>query len=85
MPRHKKGTVVRAFTKEELGAEKWSVNGADEFIEPHGYIWIVQRFIPLGHGDNEHHHDAYECRSIADGHVEQLFPQEITTRPKKED
>ena len=79
MPRHKKGTVVRAYTKEELGEDLWTKNSSDEFVVPNGYLYIIERFIPTSHYDNEHDADAYECRSIATGELIQLFPHEITT------
>lgn len=85
MPRHKKGTLVRAYTKEEIGEDEWVRNSAEGIIEPNGYLWVVQRFVPYGHKENEHSADAYECRSVATGVVEQLFPIEITTRPTKGD
>lgn len=84
MPRHKKGTLVRAYTKEELGEEEWHKNSGDDFIAPNGYLWIVQRWIPVEHRDNEHDRDAYECKSVATGELVQLFPEEITTRMRKE-
>jgi hypothetical protein len=84
MARHKAGTLVRAYTKEEIGDERWELNSADEFITPNGYIWIVQRFIPVRSPYNEHRRDAYECRAVATGVVTQLFPDEITTRVAKE-
>lgn len=84
MPRHKKGTLVRAYTKEELGEDQWEKNCAEEFIAPNGYLWVVQRWIPVYHYDNEHDANAYECKSLATGVVEQLFPNEITTKKPKE-
>jgi len=84
MPRHKKGTIVRAYTEEELGAEEWDANDGGKHIHPHGYIWIVQRWIPVTHPENEYNYDAYECRSVATGAVKQLFPKEITTKLHKE-
>ena len=84
MPRHKKGTLVRAHTKEEMGAEEWARNSGDDFIAPNGYLWIVQRWIPVKHSANEHDRDAYECKSLATGALVQLFPEEITTRMRKE-
>lgn len=82
MPRHKSGTIVRAKTKEEMGEHDWEKNSADEFIAPNGYVYIVQRFIPITHDDNEHNADAYECKSVQTGELIQLFPSEITTRPR---
>lgn len=83
MPRHKKGTLVRAYTKEEIGEDQWVRNSAEGIIKPNGYLWVVQRFIPRTYWENEHNADAYECRSVATGAIEQLFPSEITTRPMK--
>ena len=80
MPRHKRGTVVRAFTKEEIGECEWEKNSADEFIAPNGYLYIVEKFLHASHLENEHNQDAYLCRSIATGERIQLFPDEITTR-----
>jgi hypothetical protein len=83
MPRHKKGTLVRAYTKEELGEEKWDFHSADEYIVPNGYLWVVQRFIPAEYDENEFGANTYECKSLATGAVLQLFPEEITTRKER--
>jgi hypothetical protein len=68
---------------EEIGEEHWKLNVAYEFIEPNGYLYIIQRYVPRGHRDNEHDKDAYECKSLATGELVQLFPHEITTGSKQ--
>ena len=84
MPRHKKGTLVRLRTKEELGEDRWDFYNTEE-TDPdnNGCLWVVQRFLPAKHGDNTYQHDAYECRALSTGAISQLFPEEITTRSER--
>lgn len=83
MPRHKKGTLVRAKTREEMGEESWNLNDCDDYITPNGWLYITNRFLHGRHGENKQGDDAYECRSIATGRTIQLFPEEITTKGVK--
>lgn len=85
MPRHKRGTLVRVRTEEEVGEYKFDINNTREAVDDHGWLYTVVRFLPAHHGENEHEHDAYECKSLATGELIQLFPEEITTKELKHD
>jgi hypothetical protein len=85
MPRHKRGTLVRVRTEEEVGEEQYGENSTKEMVEQHGWLYTVVRFLPAHHGENENSIDAYECKSLATGELIQLFPEEITTKELKHD
>lgn len=82
MPRHKKGTLVRACTKEELDQSEWLE--LEDIVEEYGHIFIVQRFLKAGHSLSEYSEAAYECKSLSTGEPVQLFPHEITTKKPKQ-
>ena len=84
MPRHKKGTLVRVLTPEEAGEGMWAKNSTEEYVEKYGWLHTVVRFLPREHGDSIFDCDAYECKSLDTGDLVQLFPDEITTKPMKE-
>lgn len=81
MPRHKKGTLVRVKGAHE--AEDWDRDDTADVVKNHGWLYIVERYLPNGYLQNEHTVDAYECKSIASGSLVQLFPCEITTKKEK--
>lgn len=84
MPRHKKGTLVRIRTEDEVGEYLWEKNSTGKEVRHGGWLYTIVRYLPIEHRDNEHRHPAYECKSIATGGLAQLFPEEITTCPSKE-
>jgi hypothetical protein len=85
MPRHKKGTLVRIRTEEEVGEYLWDQHDTKREVKLHGWLYSVVRFLPYNHADSEYAENAYECKSLSTGALAQLFCKEITTRKPKGD
>ena len=79
MPRYKKGTMVRMIDPFAHKTDDRREEASD-MIASCGWLYVVERFLPAAHLSNEHGYDAYECKSLQTGSLEQLFPYEITTK-----